>query len=135
MRINPWRVPVRPALSTLDKLWDTYPPFQIDGNFGATAAIAAMLLHSHNHEIKFLPTLPDPRPDGFVRGLRARGDHTIDVHWQEGTLLKAVVYAGKRAAGPIPVVYRSRSLLLHIEPGGHATMTRESFSSDGSDRQ
>ena len=80
--------------STLDNLWDNHPLFQIDSNFDACAAIAEMLLHSHNNEIKLLPVLPDPWTSGHVRGLRARGDYTVDIKWQDGKLVEAIVRAG-----------------------------------------
>jgi alpha-L-fucosidase 2 len=85
--------------STLDNLWDTHPPFQIDGNFGATAGVAEMLLQSHAGAIHVLPALPDVWGDGAVRGLRARGDATVDVEWSDGTPTKISVAAGRN--GPI----------------------------------
>ncbi|MGD9420346.1 MAG: glycoside hydrolase family 95 protein [Verrucomicrobiota bacterium JB025] len=108
--------------STLPNLLDVHPPFQIDGNFGATAGIAEMLVQSHERAnegvpvVVLLPALPEAWKNGKVSGLVARGGFEVDLQWKDGKLSGAALRSKRRT--PCVVRYGAKTIELKTEAGG-----------------
>ena len=103
------------AHNTLDNLWTTHPPFQIDGNLGITAGMIEMLLQSHAGVLELLPALPTAWPSGSVTGLRARGGHLVDLVWKDGKLTSATLHPA--SDGDVTLSYAGKSQTLKVSAG------------------
>ncbi|GIF45759.1 alpha-L-fucosidase 2 [Asanoa ferruginea] len=116
-------------LATPDRLapnmFDLHPPFQIDGNFGATSGIAEMLLHSHAGELHVLPALPAAWPAGRVQGLRGRGGYTVDITWSAGQASEVQVRADR--AGTVNIrgrLFAGSFQVVDTTSGGSLTVVK-----------
>lgn len=108
--------------STLGNLLDTHPPFQIDGNFGATAALAEMLLQSHNGRIRILPACPDEyaAEGGFVR-LCARGGVEVSANWKNGAVTGCTITAIRKAWSGV-LELNGQEYMISLEKGESITV-------------
>lgn len=108
--------------STLDNLWDTHPPFQIDGNFGAIAGINEWFVQSHTGKIELLPALPEQYvATGNVKGLLARGNFEINLEWTNDSLQNAKVIS--KSGEKVVLSYPNISTAIVTKNG--ATLTYE----------
>lgn len=100
---------------TNDNLWDTHPPFQIDGNFGGTAGVTEMLIQCHAGFIHVLPALPDVWHEGKLTGIRVRGNFIVDIEWRDNNLERLILYSG--SGENCILKYKGMTMNLSTEKG------------------
>jgi alpha-L-fucosidase 2 len=105
--------------STLPNLFDNHPPFQIDGNFGATAGITEMLLQSHTDEIQILPALPKAWRKGSIHGICARGGVVVNIDWENGVASRISILS--KVGGLIKLRNGAKVIALTTEEGKNYT--------------
>ena len=109
--------------NTLPNLFCNHPPFQLDGNFGITAAMAEMLIQSQTDKIQLLPALPKTWEKGEVIGLCARGGFEVDMKWDEGKLVSAKVLS--KVGGVCKVQSGNNNIEITTQPGKSYTFNAE----------
>jgi len=112
------------AHSTLPNLFDTHPPFQIDGNLGAVSGITEMLLASHTGVIDILPALPPAWPTGSVLGLRARGAVGVDINWHHGAATRITLRPDSDRELTVRSPLLRSAWLLDLSTGEQVTILR-----------
>jgi alpha-L-fucosidase 2 len=100
---------------TYPNLLDACPPFQIDGNFGGSAAVIEMLMQSNENEIRLLPALPDAWPEGSVKGICARGGFVIDMEWRNRKVAKLSVYS--RVDAETTLITGKKQMVIKLKAG------------------
>ncbi len=112
---------------TYPNMFCAHPPFQLDGNMGGAAGIAEMLMQSHNGKIVLLPALPDAWPEGVIKGLKARGNITVDIIWKNGKLTQATITLANEAT--CVVQYGDSEKSIGSKPGETIKLTAADFTS------
>lgn len=107
----------------LNNLWDSHPPFQIDGNFAYTAGVLELLLQSHLGRITLLPALPSAWPEGSLYGALARGGFTLSFRWEGGRVRYACVLAGRDGECRLELQH-AENYSLHDAASGEALPLR-----------
>ena len=103
-----------------NNLFDSHPPFQIDGNFGYTAGVSEMLLQSHEENtIRILPAIPKHWKNGHVKGLKARAGLTVDLSWSNNRLDKAILNA--KNTTKFNLIYQDKVVPIAIKKGDSFT--------------
>ena len=111
--------------STLENLLDNHPPFQIDGNFGATAGMAEMLLQSNEARTVLLPALPKEWNNGSVTGLCGVGAVTYNITWKDGQLTEVILLP--KYDTELTLVYRDTYRKLTLTGGKETKLSFRDF--------
>ena len=114
----------------LDNLFGNHQPMQMDGTFGMTGGMSEMLVQSHAGQIELLPTLPQAWENGYVKGIRARGDITIDMEWKNGKITKYSLTSKSNSKPVTVVVNGKKSKVTPTSP-----VDAEDDDSDASDKK
>lgn len=111
--------------STYSNMFDKHPPFQIDGNFGATAAMAEMLVQSTAERVVLLPALPNAWDTGSMKGICIKGNAQMDIYWEQGSLTKCCIRANKDLQTCLR--YGNRSIPIVLKEGEKKIYTPKDF--------
>lgn len=107
--------------SIKDNLYDTHPPFQIDGNFGIAAAMVEAVVQSHAGFIEILPALPSKWKSGKLTGIRLRGAISCDIAWEENAPSEIILTADNDTEAD--VVYKDKKIKVKLEAGKKTAIT------------